>query len=397
MKKWLSMILAVLLVCGSAFSGAMAEEQDFYEYTVKADGTVEITGVSTDCTDEVIPKELGGKTVTSIGGGAYSNCRKLKNIVIPDTVTTIGYYVFSSCNLNSITIPDSVSSIDEAFCPWGKVKTINISREHPYLAYNNGALISKKDMKLIRFFGASGNEYDVNWGIKTIADYAFCGAKLQTVNLPDSVTSIGHQAFAECTTLKNIYIPSGITYIGTQAFFCCKGLKSVKLADKVTEMGDNVFAYCDNLKEVVISENNPAFEIRNNAVIDKRANKLLFTYGIKNGVYTIPEGVKSLKDLAFAGMNLTSVILPEGLTAISEGEFYSCSKLKEITIPEGVTSIAGRAFKNCGQLAKVVIPASVNKINDSAFEGCKKLTCTVEEGSYAQKYCEEKGIKYVIK
>ena len=398
MKKLLVMILAALLVCGCILPHAMAEKQErVYHYTLKQDGTAEIISVSKDCTDETVPSELDGHKVTSIGDLAYNQCRKLKSIVIPDTVTSIGSYVFQGCsNLTSITIPDSVASIGEPLMLWGKLKTINISKEHPYLAYNNGALIRKSDMTLIKFIGTKGNQYDVIWGIKRIAPYAFCEAKLQVINLPDTVTFIGDHAFADCTGLKELYIPKDVTCIGIQAFFNCAGLKSIEIPEKVTDMGNGITDYCRNLKDFRISEDNPVFEAKDNAVIRKNDHKLIFTYGLGNGTYTIPDGVQSMVEYVLSGSNLASVILPEGLRSIPTCAFVSSDRLREVIIPENVGAIGNRAFANCGNLTKLVIPAGVKYIAGDALEECKRVTCTVEEGSYAQKFCEEKGIKYVI-
>ena len=396
MKKLLVFILAAMLVCGGILPQTLAETQGNYEYTLNPDGTAKIIGVSKDCTEETVPAELDGHTVTAIDDLAYNQCRKLKSVVIPDTVTTIGDCVFQGCqSLTSITIPDSVSSIGDTLILWGNLKTINISREHPYLAYNNGALIRKSDMTLIRFTGTKGNEYDVIWGIKRIAPYAFSGARLQKINLPDTVTEIGDHAFMECTGLKELYIPQGVTYIGTQAFYRCTGLKSLEIPENVKEMGEGIADYCNNLKDFRISENNPVFEAKDNAVIRKKEGKLIFTYGLRNGAYTIPEEVKSMEVYAFSGSNLNSIILPEGLQMIPDGVF-AYSKVKEIVIPESVSIIGNRAFVNCKNLTKLVIPATVKFIAGDALDGCKKVTCTVEEGSYAQTFCEGKGIKYVI-
>lgn len=397
MKKLLVFILAAMLICGGILPQAVAETQGNYEYTLNPDGTATITRVNRDCTEEAVPSELDGHTVTEIGNLAYNQCKKLKSIVIPDTVTAVGDYVFQGCSsLTSITIPDSVSSIGDTLILWGKLKTINISREHPYLAYNNGALIRKSDMTLIKFIGTKGNEYDVIWGIKRIAPYAFSGAKLQKINLPDTVTEIGDHAFMECTGLKELYIPRKVTYIGTQAFYQCTGLKSLEIPENVKEMGKGIADYCNNLKDFRILENNPVFEAKDNAVIRKKEGKLVFTYGLKNGAYTIPEEVRTMVDYAFSGSNLKSIILPEGLQMIPDGAFAYCRGLKEIIIPESVSKIGYRAFVNCESLSKVVIPAAVKFIADDALDGCRRLTCTVEEGSYAQTFCEEKGIKYEI-
>lgn len=397
MKKFLSMVLAVILMTAGSVSLAAGKEDGFYTYYVKQDGTVEISKVNAKCTDGVIPGELGGKPVTSIGNYAFEGCGKLKSIVIPDTVTEIGDYAFRDCkSVTSITIPDSVSSIGEAFINGAKLKTIDISREHPHLVFNNGALLSKKDMTLIKFLGVKGNDYEVIWGIRKIASYAFEGAKVQNVILPNTVTEIGSYAFADCTALKSISIPGSMTAIGVDAFKGCKGLKSITIPDHVTSIGKDAFSGCDNLKEILISENNAALEARGNGIISKKDNKLLLVYGVRNGTYTIPEGVEELEAFMFLDSNLAGFILPEGLKSIPMGTFINCRRMKEIVIPNSVRTIEGRAFDGCSNLTKVVIPAGVMDINVNSFDNCNRATFVVTKGSYGERYCKALKLKYVL-
>ncbi len=129
LKKGLALLLSALMafsVCSAAVVSAGAVESTAvisgdtywdYKYTVLDDSTVEITGYNDSDTEIVIPSEIEGKSVTSIGAWAFNGCTGLTSITIPDGVTSIGGYAFSGCTgLTSVTIPDSVTSIgDSAF------------------------------------------------------------------------------------------------------------------------------------------------------------------------------------------------------------------------------------------------------------------------------------------
>ena len=421
MKKLLTMILALTIVCGCLFSTASAGTSGMYEYTLKSDGTAEITRVDTKCSDTVIPAELDGHKVTSIGPSAFFYCSKLTNVTIPDGVTSIDYIAFCGCSgLKSITIPDSVTSIAEGvFSCCKNLTSIQISPNHPIYVFNNDMLIDKNTMTLLQYTG-KGGDYEVFWGIKAIGDGAFEEKNLKSVKIPNSVTSIGNFAFRSIRGLKTVTIPDTVTYIGSQAFFGDSQLQSITLPVALKEIGYGPFGWCTGLKSIELSTENPYFEIKDNMLIEKATRKLVYYLDAAKGTLEIPDGILEIGDNAFENnkglteiiipnsvkeitgsafngcQNLAKITLPEGLTQIDYYTFERCAKLESLVIPNGVKSIGSNAFEDCKNLKELVIPASVTQIMDNAFYGCKKLVCTVSEGSYAQKYCETNGIKYTV-
>lgn len=165
-------------------------------------------------------------SITSIGAYAFDNCTELSNIKIPDSVISIGDFAFGGCfSLKSVVIPDSVSSIGGN--PFGRCfAEICISEDHPWLAIHNGALFEKTQRRLVSY--PSGSEvatYEIIPGTQEIGDSAFyCSYYLDSVTIPNSVTSIGEYGFWDCSSMTRINIPDSVTFIGMNAFANCRNL-----------------------------------------------------------------------------------------------------------------------------------------------------------------------------
>ena len=185
---------------------------------------------------------------------------------------------------------------------------------------------------------------------------------------------------------SSVVIRSSVTTIGSKAFRDRTDLQSIVIPDSVTEISDNAFDACSSLEEV-----------------------------------RIPDSVKKIDDFAFSGCSgLTSITLPRKLSKISTGMLGSCRKLESIAIPDRVKLIERFAFARCGSLKSVVIPEKVREIQDEAFKECTGLKTIVipartvkigknvfrdcspdlvirgEEGSEAERYAAENGIKFEI-
>ena len=174
--------------------------------------------------------------------------------------------------------------------------------------------------------------------VTTIGQNAFmyCSG-ITSVTIPDSVTSIGNQAFLGCSGLTSITIPNSVTTIGRYAFNGCSGLTSVTIPNSVTTIGENAFDGCSGLTSVTLNTNA-------NAVF----SNLLTIFGNQVTEYVI-------------GNNVTSII---------EEAFRNCTGLTSVTIPNSVTSIGSYAFQNCSGLISITIPYSVTSIGSHAFAYC---------------------------
>ena len=186
-------------------------------------------------------------------------------------------------------------------------------------------------------------------GYTCIEDGAFSCLSLTSIEIPNSVTSIGDWAFCECTSLTSITIPNSVTSIGSSAFSGCSGLTSIEIPNSVTSIGAWAFCDCSSLTSV-----------------------------------TIPNSVTSIEAGAFSGCSsLTSITIPNSVTSIGSSAFDGCSSLTSIEIPNSVTSIGDWAFCECTSLTSITIPNSVTSIGSSAFDGCSSLTSvTIGDKTY---------------
>lgn len=312
-----------------------------------------------------------GDAVTSIGESAFSGCTGLTSVTLGNSISTIGWCAFYGCtSLTSLTISKSVTGLGNMIGNCPSLTSLSVESGNPvYDSRNNCNAI-----------------------IETATNTLIVGC--QTTIIPNTVTSIGDEAFQNCSGLTSITIPNSVTTIGYYSFWGCKDLTTVYIPNSVTSIGietriqvyynDTTYTYyyynpfesCSSLRTMIVESGNPVYDSRDNcnAVIETATN----TLRIGCLATVIPNTVTTIGDYAFYGSGLTSFDIPNSITSIGEGAFWYCDALTDIHIPNSVTSIGDYAFFACLSLKEITIPKSVitadrNTAATGWFEHCWSL------------------------
>ena len=317
--------------------------------------------------------------IEKIAGAAFAGCKELKSVEIPSSVTSIDNDAFRKCqNLENVILNEGLLSI----APWVFVDCYKLDK---IFIPESVIYVGDKAIESYTSIYAYADSYAAQWAIEnnrtvyylgestpTLSDFEidtdgvltkYTGSDT-TVVIPDSVTSIGYEAFYNCYSLTSVTIPDSVTSIGNRAFYNCSSLTSVTIPDSVTSIGDNAFLNCSSLTTVSVNIPEGVTSIANS-----RFSGWSFVTDI-----TIPDSVTSIGNSAFYGCSsLTSINIPDSVTSIGDGAFASCSSLTSITIPDSVTSFGNYAFSRCSSLTSINIPDSVTSLGEAVLSGCSSL------------------------
>ena len=330
-------IAAVLCFAVVLSSCETQEDEEIFAYTLLPDGTYGVRVSMRNSLEEIVfPSTHQGKAVTSILSPAIILCSKLARITIPDSITSIATHAFSDC-----------MSLAE----------ITVDTENEYYCSIDGVLYDKNATTLI-FFPYQKNTPTIPNSVTSIGDYAFANCtSLTDISIPDSVTSIGDSAFADCINLANVTLPNTIAHIGSEAFNGCHMV--IKTLNGISYVANAVIGF---------DKSAPSAEIR--------------------------EGTTIIADMAFYDCaNLTSVTIPNSVTAIGEFAFYKGINLTSITLPDSITTIERRAFAGCRSLESMSIPAGVTSLGVGVFDGCSMLS-EITVSAENEYYCSIDNILY---
>ena len=318
-------------------SGECGEEVSY----VFADGVLTISGNGT--IEEKAFKEITKITsvvildgVTGIGNAAFSGCTELSSITIPNTVTTIGSHAFANTKLTELTLPENLTTLGAFILNENiGVKNLTIPKTVETMQALSGGYHGSLN-------GSAVENIVFADGMETIPVQACHGAtNLKKVTLPDSVTTLDNECFAECSALTEIILPANLNKIGTRAFEKT-GLIQLNLPNTVTEIG--------------------AFILNENKTVKS---------------LTIPKSVTTMQSLA-GGYH---------------GSLYG-SAVETVLFEDGLENLPSQALQGAKSLTKATIPVSVVSVGEDAIAECENVKIYCYSGSYIDEYALQNNIAY---
>ena len=331
-----------------------------------------------------------------------------------DAVNNVAYIQFEDPEVERICHEHGVYTISDAesvtnIKDWFKVnKTIKSFNEFKYFT-------GLKEIEDDAFYNCSSlQSIHIPNSITSIGNYVFYNcSSLQSINMPNSVVNIEKRAFMYCMSLQSISISDSVTSIEDSAFYNCPSLQSINIPNSVTRIGIDAFSYCTSLRSIYISKNCPVYdkirkaypaiqliepkvnESSNLGLNNKAKQKFNDVDAVENvsqiqfedpeverichehGVYTVEDASKVVSiSRWFSSYNISTFDEFKyftGLNCIDDFSFYWCIYLQSIKIPDSVKRIGGSAFYKCCKLKTINIPDKVKFISKDAFIGCNML------------------------
>lgn len=280
-----------------------------------------------------------------------------------------------------------------------------------------------------RHYELSKMDYDYSYEILndgTLRLYQYEGTDTNIV-VPDTidgrkVTVLGNSTFQYCTQasdIESVTLPDSLTTIEKNAFYNCEKLKSVTIPQNVSSIGLAAFVEGlseSSLTEIKVDPENPYFSEKDGVVFSKDGTKLIVFPSGRSGDYQIPDGTVSVGDYAFYYcVNVSSITVPGSVRSLGEGAFGNCSSLTKAVLNEGLEEIGEYAFQSSSGIRDIIIPASVKSVGKNGLclsSGCRIRVLSTDtvwaddafrdlaliagkKDSTLQKYAEDHGRTFV--
>ena len=269
--------------------------------------------------------------VKKISANAFNGCSRFMSLVIPNTVVEIGDYAFNNCSdLASVTFS----------------KGCSLEKIGNYAFANNPCLTKMKLPATLKSLGGA---------------FYRC-RNLESVNLPDGLTTIANNTFYECEKLNAIIIPESVTRIGKTAFYRCFSLETINIPSSVESIGTDCFKSCHALTGVYITDLAAWCAIKHANPYDGSGTGMAWEPVAGEGNPLI-----WAHNLYLNGELVTDLVIPGSITTVESHAFWGATCLKTLTLEEGVTTLGTLAFSNCTSLEVIRIPESLKKVEENSF------------------------------
>lgn len=355
-------------------------------------------------------QEITLGSVVEIGQSAFGSCTMLKQITLPDTLTTIGWRAFASSGLTSLTIPANVTSLGDSFITdCSALTSLYVAEGNPNYEIVDGLLYDIPAQTLRYALPDVSGDVVIRDGTVCIAGDVFKEHAITSVQLPDSLQKIGNSAFQSCKELKEITFPEGLTTIDDLAFYYCTQLENTVLPENLKFLGNSAFYACASLTEITVPEGitwmSGTFANCYSLHTLNLPNSLTYMSGVVEECRSLetlhlpakladisgewPSKLKTIttafgsvryvsedgilydtqdNSILFVNASITgNVTVRDGITKIGEGAFKSRKGLTSVTLPESCTVIDSYAFENCTALTDINFPEKLELIGRNAF------------------------------
>lgn len=377
--------------------------------------------------------------LTTIGDDAFYQSALSGEIVIPDTVVSLGDYVagsgssaytsaytFAYTNITKITLPEALTEI--------RGYTFNNCAKLQEVVFGDNSEVTRIDESA--FYGCKSlTKITLPAGVTEIKTSAFNACtSLTKMAIPAGVTSIGNNAFSGCTSLTEIewsencqletignqaFAKTGFTTfafplslysdsegnvieinltLGASMFSGCQNLETLTFSKSVVDIGTALVG-CSSLKRIIVDPSNEHFRADENLpllykgvqeqvgvddngdpIYEYTYTTLNYSFGVLQGdTFTVTDGVKTIGPNAFAGQAFKKIVLPSSVETISATAFIKCQNLETVVFAEGskLKTIGDKAFQYCSSLKEIVLPAGLESIGLNAFDFCESLETVV--------------------
>ncbi len=326
-----------------------------------------------------------GTNVKTIGAKAFSKCSRLTSVTIPNNVNSIGAQAFQSCKaLASITLPDSITTISANMFDWCSALT-NITLSKDLISIEEYAFANCEALTNITYNGADHTSFQACLPntLKTIGENAFteCFA-LTELSLGDGVETIGEGAFSSCKKLERIDFGTSLLTIELGAFSSCLSLNNVSVPNSTQKIADAAFNNCMSLDTVSIGTGMKSIggSVFLGTKILEEAEKMLVIDGwliqYKDATaanISIKQDVYGIASYAMAALPSLVQVDLKGVKYVGYAAFYSSPALYRASFDDALTDIGDYAFSQCPYLSNISLGNGVKTIGSYAFYGCSSL------------------------